>query len=134
MNMANLKILIVDDQASTRTLMAETLQELGHSDTSEAENGQDGLNALNQASESGSPFSLIFIDIYMPIMGGLELLKELRKLPIYQKTPVIMVTTESERGVILDAIRFNANNYIVKPFNRILLERKIEEVFSDLQD
>ncbi len=132
--MASLKILIVDDQASTRTLMAEILQELGHSNISEAKNGHAGLIVLNQASDSSRPFSLIFIDIHMPIMGGIELLKELRNQPIYEKTPVIMVTTESERELILDAIRLKANDYIVKPFNREILEQKIKNVFSNLQE
>ncbi len=82
-------ILAVDDSASMRQMVSFTLKSAGHSVT-EAE---DGVVALNLA-KSGS-YDLVLTDVNMPNMDGISLISELRRLPSYKFTPLLMLTTES---------------------------------------
>jgi two-component system chemotaxis response regulator CheY len=82
-------ILVVDDSTSVRNMVAFTLKEEGY-DVIEAEDGKD---ALGKASTSG--ISLVLSDVNMPNMDGITLCGELRKLPAYKFTPILMLTTES---------------------------------------
>ena len=83
------KILIVDDSSSVRTVARMALREKGY-DVVEAGNGQEALQVLQ-----GDRCHLVISDVNMPIMDGITLLKEIKALPNYKFTPVIMLTTEA---------------------------------------
>lgn len=106
------KILAVDDSASMRQMVSFTLKGAGH-DVCEA---SDGVEALKLAkSESG--VDLVISDINMPNMDGISLIKELRQLPAFKFTPILMLTTESGVDKKSEGKAAGATGWIVKPFN-----------------
>ena len=103
-------ILTVDDAATMRRLIAFTLGGAGHK-VLEAEDGPVALATLNTSS-----VDLIISDLNMPRMNGLELTRKIRELPQCVKTPILIVTTESEANVKAQAKQAGANGWLVKPF------------------
>ncbi len=121
-----IKILLVDDQPLIRKIVRDILAQLGYMNVEEAENGQDALVKLRMKK-----FDLIFLDWNMPIMQGIDVLRELRKMPAYKDTPVIMLTAESEKEKVIMAIQEGVTNYIVKPFKPATLKEKLAESWKD---
>jgi two-component system chemotaxis response regulator CheY len=107
--MAN--ILAVDDSASMRQMVAFTLTNAGHQVVSAA----DGKDALEKAG--AERFDLVLTDVNMPLMDGITLTRELRALPPYRFTPILMLTTESGADRKLEGKAAGATGWIVKPFN-----------------
>lgn len=122
------RVLILDDMATIREAMQVALRKLGFTQIIQAMDGQDGYNKLKANAEN--PFGLVFSDINMPNCNGIEFVKLLRTHEKYKSTPVIMVSSENESHIILDAIAAGANNYILKPFTPKMVEQKIVEVFN----
>ncbi|HMW47865.1 MAG TPA: response regulator [Cellvibrionaceae bacterium] len=106
------KILAVDDSASMRQMVTFTLKGAGH-DVTEA---CDGVEALKVAKNQ-SKFDLVISDINMPNMDGIALIKELRSLPEFKFTPILMLTTESGTDKKSEGKAAGATGWIVKPFN-----------------
>lgn len=105
------KILAVDDSASMRQMVAFTLKGAGHTVT-EAPDGQRALEiAKNQT------FDLVLTDVNMPVMDGLTLTRELRKLPSYRTTPILVLTTEAGTDKKQEGRAAGATGWLVKPFN-----------------
>ncbi|NNE62511.1 MAG: response regulator, partial [Gammaproteobacteria bacterium] len=104
-------ILAVDDSSSMRQMVAFTLKSDGH-DVTEAE---DGMVALNTAKARN--FDLVLTDVNMPNMDGITLISELRKMPEYKGTPLLMLTTESGSDKKQSGKAAGATGWIVKPFN-----------------
>ncbi len=105
------KILAVDDSASMRQMVSFTLKGAGH-DVVEA---VDGVDALNKAKTQ--KFDLVISDVNMPNMDGITLIKELRALPDFKFTPMLMLTTESAGDKKQQGKAAGATGWIVKPFN-----------------
>ena len=123
----NLRILIVDDQASMRGLTRYCLEQLGIRNVTEANCGADALQELQVAK-----FDLVISDWNMDKIDGLELLKTIRSNPLTRMTPFIMSTGNKEREKVQIAIKAGVNNYIVKPFNVATLKQKIEAVLGPI--
>ena len=104
-------ILAVDDSSSMRQMVSFTLKSDGH-DVTEAE---DGLVALNIAKSK--IFDLVLTDVNMPNMDGITLISELRKIPSFKGTPLLMLTTESAGDKKQAGKDAGATGWIVKPFN-----------------
>lgn len=104
-----MKVLVVDDSKTMRRIHKRMLTKLGVTDIREAGNGLEAL-----ASFKADPPDLILLDWNMPQMDGITFLKTVRKRPAHIR--VIMVTSEAEKSRILNAVRFGANDYMVKPF------------------
>jgi len=121
-----IKILLVDDQPLIRKIVRDILAQLGYMNIEEAENGQDALEKLK-----AKKFDLIFLDWNMPVMQGIDVLRELRKMPAYKDTPVIMLTAEAEKEKVITAIQEGVTNYIVKPFKPATLKEKLAESWKD---
>lgn len=105
------RILVVDDSASMRQMVAFTLKGDGH-DVVEA---ADGVEALACAKKDS--FNLVITDVNMPNMDGIALTKELRGLPAYRFTPILTLTTESSAEKKMAGKQAGATGWIVKPFN-----------------
>ncbi|HEX4939121.1 MAG TPA: response regulator [Candidatus Kapabacteria bacterium] len=103
-------IMIVDDSASLRQVVAIALRGAGY-DVIEAQNGQDALSKLD-----GKKIHLIISDVNMPVMDGITLVKEVKKLPAYKFTPIIMLTTEGADAKKKEGQAAGAKAWIVKPF------------------
>ncbi len=118
------KILTVDDAASIRQMVAFTLKGSGY-DVVEAIDGQDGLNK----AKSGQ-FDLILTDQNMPKMDGLTLIKSLRALPQYSRTPILMLTTESGDDMKAKGRAARATGWLVKPFDPAKLLEVVKKVLG----
>lgn len=103
-------ILIVDDSASVRQVVSIALKGAGY-DVIEGCDGKDALTKLN-----GQKIHLIISDVNMPNMDGITFVKEVKKLPNYKFTPIIMLTTESQEGKKQEGQAAGAKAWVVKPF------------------
>ncbi|MBU2493469.1 MAG: response regulator [Bacteroidetes bacterium] len=104
------KIMTVDDSASVRQMVAFTLREAGY-DVVEACDGKDALSKLNNVE-----LNLILTDLNMPVMDGIELIKNVRKDNKNKFVPIIMLTTESQSEKKMEGKTAGATGWIVKPF------------------
>ncbi len=120
--MAN--ILIVDDSASMRNMVATTLKTRGHSVT-EAGDGQQALDKAKTMT-----FNAVVTDLNMPIMNGIDLIKNLRNLPTYKYTPILLLTTESGDDRKSEGKQAGATGWLVKPFNPEKLLATIDRVLG----
>ena len=121
-----MRILLVDDSSTMRRIQKNTLEKLGYTDVTEAGDGAEGLSKL----AANGPFDLVMMDWNMPNMTGIEALKKIKADPALKAVPVIMVTSESEKSRIIEAIQAGAANYIVKPFQSDVLQEKIAAVLK----
>ncbi|MCK5119800.1 MAG: response regulator [Candidatus Latescibacteria bacterium] len=125
--MADLKILAVDDSATMRRILKNTLSRAGYTDVVEAD---DGVDAWAKLQAGG--FNFIITDWNMPNMSGLELVNAIRESEKFKQIPIIMVTTRSVKDDIVAAMKAGANNYVVKPFTPDTLKEKIASVLASL--
>lgn len=116
------KVLAVDDSASMRQMVSFTLKKAGY-DVTEAKDGVEGLSVAKSNS-----FDLVISDVNMPNMDGISLIRELRKLPAYKFTPLLMLTTESGMDKKMSGKEAGATGWIVKPFNPDQLLATIKKV------
>ncbi len=102
-------VLIVDDSSTVRQVVAMTLKAAGY----DVIEGCDGKNALGQLT--GQKVHLIVSDLNMPVMDGLAFVREVKKLPNYKFTPIIMLTTESGETVKNVGREAGVKAWMVKP-------------------
>jgi len=117
-----MRILVIDDSKTARAVVKKILREIGHHDVAEATNGQEGLDRVGD-----EPFDLIICDWKMPVLDGLEFVKQVQGTPS-SHVPVIMVSSESYVSRIVEVMRAGAQGYIRKPFMSSALQAKIIEV------
>ena len=117
------KVLSVDDSGVMRRIIGRTVDVLGYGFL-EASNGLEGLEVL---AKNHADVALIILDVNMPEMDGFEFLDRIKANPDFKSIPVMMLTTESERGKIIQAIKAGAVNYICKPFTPEDLTVKITD-------
>ncbi|MCG2797275.1 MAG: response regulator [Cellulomonas sp.] len=103
-------VLIVDDSASVRQVVRITLSGAGY-DVIEGTDGQDALARLD-----GTRVHLIITDVNMPRMDGITFVQEVKKLPAYRFTPIVMLTTESQSEKKAQAQAAGAKAWVTKPF------------------
>ena len=103
-------IMIVDDSASLRNVVAIALRGAGYS-VIEASDGKDGLSKLN-----GDKINLIISDVNMPNMDGISMVKEIKKDTRYKFTPIIMLTTEAGADMKAEGKAAGVRAWVVKPF------------------
>ncbi len=119
-----IKIMIVEDSAAMRKIIAKYLNELGYKNIVEA---ADGLEAIEKVDPS---FSLLIVDWIMPEMDGLQFIKLLKRKPHLQQIPILMVTSQGEREKVIEALESGVDDYIVKPFTADTLKKKVEKILS----
>lgn len=115
-----MKFLVVDDSATMRRIVINSLQRIGFHETVEAADGKEALAKFD------SSVNFVITDWNMPNMSGTEFTKVLRLLPDGATVPVLMVTARSVKEDILAALEAGVNNYIVKPFTPQVLKEKID--------
>ena len=103
-------IMIVDDSASLRQVVAIALKGAGY-DVIEGSDGDDGLSKLD-----GTKINLIISDVNMPGMDGLTMVTEIKKMPNYKFTPIIMLTTEAGADLKAKGKDAGVKAWVVKPF------------------
>lgn len=128
--MIDLRTLVVDDMATMRDALATILKNIGFKKVEKAIDGKDAMAKIERAVLEDQPYGLIFCDIIMPKMGGLDLLKELQGSELHKDIPVIMVSTENEYSIVIEAISSGANDYIIKPYTRETVLEKLNKVIK----
>jgi two-component system chemotaxis response regulator CheY len=121
------RILLVDDSRATRMIVRSTIESLGleQLEILEASDGEEAVELLrNEKLE----IDLVLADWDMPRMDGVTFLKQLRVITPFREIPVIMVTSQSSREKVTEALRWGAKDYVVKPFNSATLLQKIQAV------
>ena len=121
----SLKVLVVDDMSTMRRIVKNVLKQIGYSDITEAENGQDAFTKLKVGG-----FGLVVSDWNMPVMPGIELLRSVRADPELKALPFLMVTAEAQKENIIEAVQAGVSNYVVKPFTADALQEKLEKIFA----
>lgn len=122
-------VFIVDDTSFMRTGLIKQLIELGFrkENITQFENGKQALAGLSQV-----PVDIVFSDWNMPEMNGIDFLKNLRGDPSdFSDVPVVMITTESERGKVIEALKYKLSGYIIKPVQQSKLQEVLEQIFGD---
>jgi two-component system, chemotaxis family, chemotaxis protein CheY len=117
--------LAVDDSTSMRQMVRATLQSAGY-DVVEAADGQEALEFAR-----GKAVDLVISDVNMPRMDGITLVHELRALPGYRLTPLLLLTTESSQEKKQEGKRAGATGWIVKPFNPAQLLTTLTKLFGN---
>ena len=119
------KILIVDDLPSMRSDLVRILTELGFQNMKQCEDGMQAWDHLRAEVLNNNNYDIIFSDINMPNMDGITLLKNLRGVEVYKKTPIFIVSTENEKSTIVQAIMSGATDYIIKPYDPVFVKEKV---------
>ena len=124
-----MKILLVDDSEDIRFLIQMTLRAGGYEDVITATSAMEAYSILGM--EGGQPphvaggIDLILMDIIMPEINGIEACKRIKERKEYRETPIIMVTAKKDTKDLEAAFDAGANDYIIKPINRIELMARI---------
>jgi two-component system, chemotaxis family, chemotaxis protein CheY len=118
-------ILLIDDSAATRALLRSAFEAKG-AKVIEAENGQEGLWRARSAA-----VDLILVDVHMPVMDGLDVIRKLRKTPEYATTPIFVLTADAAEMRAAEGKKAGADAWIVKPVNVDSLWKVVErELFG----
>ena len=121
-------VFIADDDEDDRYLLARAFAE--HSPECRLQFAQDGMALLDALSQTEVAPALILLDLNMPRLNGFEALKVLRQHPLYQDTPIVMLTTSNEHGDRQQASALGATDFITKPMNGAILGEIVDQLRS----
>ncbi len=117
-------IMTADDSASIRQMVEFTLKQAGY-EIVQAVDGQDALNKLKSTT-----VDMLITDLNMPNMDGIQLIREVRKLPAYKFVPIVLLTTESQASKKQEGKAAGATGWIVKPFKPPQLVAVVKKVLG----
>ena len=118
------KVLVVDDSSTLRRVVREALS-IFEFEIQEADNGHKAFECLEE-----SDFDLIILDWVMPEMDGFELFTKMQGVEKFKAIPVIMLTAENNKDMVLKAIRSGVKHYLTKPFTREELLARVLKVLD----
>jgi ATP-binding cassette subfamily B protein len=121
---ATAAILVVEDDPSTRELLARHLAKMGYAVT-EAENGARGLALMR-----GAPFDLVMLDLHMPEMNGFQVLAAMKANPALRGVPVIVVSGLEDMESVIRCIKLGAIDHLSKPFDAVLLRVRVRAALA----
>ncbi len=125
-----MKILAVDDDEFILELLTEALNNVGLSDITLATSAEHAIDCVRNAA---SPYQCILLDIQMPGMNGIDLCKWLRRQDRYNETPIIMITSLSDKAYIDRAFSSGASDYVTKPFDLTELGSRVRIAQRQIQ-
>jgi two-component system chemotaxis sensor kinase CheA len=120
-NKEEINILVVDDSQLQRRAIKSTLSKLGYS-VDEAENGFDALKLVRIKK-----YSLLCVDLVMPLMDGFDLVTRLRSIPLYRTIPIIVITSKHSREDKERGIKVGANEFLEKPVDNEILIKLVKQ-------
>ncbi len=135
-----MRTLVVDDEIVSKKKMQKIME--AFSDCETAETGMSAISMFKESLEKGDPFDLITLDIIMPDMDGLRALKKIRgvekkiltkKGSGQDRVKIMMVTSHSNKSLVLRCARAGCNNYIVKPFTKDKIMEKLKELAFEIR-
>lgn len=116
----SLRVLVADDSSTMRKIILRSLQAVGVETATEAADGNEAVTIF-----APGQFDLVLTDWNMPGKTGLEVIQDIRARD--PKVPIIMVTTEAEKGRVMQAIQAGVSDYLVKPFTADTLREKLSK-------
>jgi two-component system chemotaxis response regulator CheY len=119
------KILVTEDSSTMRALIVATLEAMDDFEIVEAENGFEALRILPREK-----VDLVITDINMPDINGLELVKFFRSNPQYEKTPLLIISTEGSEKDREKGLALGADAYLIKPFQPEELQGLVNRLLS----
>jgi two-component system chemotaxis response regulator CheY len=122
-----MKLLVVDDSMMIRKIVKAVADAL----KLEAVEAPDGVEAMRKLEENLREIGLVLLDWNMPEKSGYDVLLEIKGDERFRRIPVMMVTTEGQKGSIVAAVRAGADNYLTKPFTIEELQAKIMECLDE---
>ncbi len=114
------RVLVADDSSTMRKIIIRSLQAVGVPAATEASDGNEAVGLFKPGD-----FDLVLTDWNMPGKSGLEVVQEIRTRDA--KVPIIMITTEAEKGRVMQAIEAGVSDYLIKPFTAETLREKLEK-------
>jgi two-component system chemotaxis response regulator CheY len=122
-------VLVVDDSAMMRKIIIKNLRESGFDvNIIEAGDGKEGLDKFQSTGAAG--IQLVLSDWNMPILDGLGMVREIRKLDPQKTVPIVMITTEGSADKVKEAVLAGANNYLAKPFTPERFKEKLGKILG----
>ena len=125
--MQHLRVMVVDDTSVSRMLLVDGLNEIGIKNTVLAADGEQALQLM-----MAQPCHIVFSDMNMPKLNGLQLLKALREFGPTRQCCFILVTGKGDRALIEEGKKYGLNNFLAKPFTTVSLKAAIEAVVGKL--
>ncbi len=116
-----MKTLIIDDSRAARFMISKIMQEYS-SEILEAEDGKVALEKIR----ANPDIDIALVDWNMPVMSGIEFVTEVRKDSRFDHVKMMMVTTETEMSQVVRALSEGANEYVMKPFTKEVIEEKLK--------
>ncbi|MDH5426918.1 MAG: response regulator [Nitrospirota bacterium] len=116
-----MRALVIDDSKAMRIILKQILQSVGGT-VEEAGNGKEGLEKLHTIEKP----DVVLVDWNMPEMNGLDFVRAVRANPSYRQLPLMMVTTETESAQMGRALAAGANEYVMKPFTKDVIQEKLK--------
>jgi two-component system chemotaxis response regulator CheY len=123
-------VLVVDDSLNIRRIIVDSLQRLGFTKITTAEDAVEALGKVKFFSKTPHAIGLVLSDLNMPGPSGLDFLRQVRTEVDFLTLPFLLVTTESEKGAVIEAAAAGVSGYIVKPFNLDTLTVKIKSAWK----
>lgn len=119
-----IKLLVIDDDPFILILVKKTFSSLGF-EVLTAPDGFEGIDAIKKHKPA-----LILLDIMMPILDGLEVLKRVKESPEVSRIPIIMFTAVAENKMVVESSKLGADDYIIKPFQSSVLITKVRDLLQ----
>ncbi len=123
------KVLVVDDDPNINLFISRLLKKKFDCQVESSLNGKEALEKL----ENETDIEVVFLDVTMPVMDGIETLRIMKETETIKNIPVIMLTAVSERSVIDRVTELGVHSYLVKPLMYESSYNKIKEIFDDLK-
>src|SRR3990172_5186995 len=115
-----MSVLVIDDSRAMRAVLGQILRQMGY-EVVEAANGREAIDRLNAV---GKP-QFVLVDWNMPEMNGLDFIRAVRDETQHRDLPIMMVTTETETSQVVKALAAGANEYVMKPFTKEIIQEKL---------
>ncbi|MBI3600019.1 MAG: response regulator, partial [Nitrospinae bacterium] len=125
-----LKVLVIDDNATNRTILREMLTEWGAVVT-EAEDGMKGLSELKIARDAGNPYKFLLLDCRMPGMDGFQVAEHIKNDPALTGIIIMMITSDNRSGDTIKAKELGIAKYMIKPIKQSELKEAITSVIGE---
>lgn len=128
----NQHVLVVDDYESMRDMVSDNLRQLGITNISVAASGNEANKIVDEKAGS-DPVGVILSDLVMDDGTGLELTKMIRAKHAKTELPIIMITSQSEVGQVIECVKAGVNSYLIKPWTVEDLEQKLTDLADFLK-
>ena len=119
------KILVVDDSATSRRLLAKRVEKLGRHVVETASDGPEALDLLKGSKKSGEGYDLVLLDMFMPKLNGDKVLEEMKKDTALKNIPVIMISGAEDVSQKARCIELGASDFLPKPFDPIIFKARV---------